>query len=53
MYADPKNEDSFFLATLRLLDENSYDNYLKSISGIRYHKTWKDLSGEYLKLLEI
>lgn len=53
MYADPKKEESFYLAALRLLDDNSYDNYLKSISGIRYHKTWKHLAGEYLKLAEM
>lgn len=52
MYADPKNEDSFYQSALRLMDENSYDNYLKLISGIRYKKTWKDLAEEYLKLAE-
>lgn len=52
MYADPKNENSFYQSALRLMDENSYDNYLKHISDIRYKKTWKDLAAEYLKLAE-
>lgn len=52
MYADPKKEDSFFTATLRLLDKNVYDNYQKFISDIHYQKTWQDLAGEYLKLLQ-
>ncbi len=52
MYADPKNEESFYQAMLRLLDKNSYDNYQKSISDIRYRKTWQDLAEEYLNILK-
>lgn len=52
MYADPKKEDSFFTASLRLLDKNVYDNYQKFISDIHYQKTWQDLVNEYLYLLE-
>ena len=52
MYADSKKEDSFFAAALRLLDRNVYDNYQKFIADIRYQKTWQDLAGEYLRLLQ-
>ena len=52
MYADPKNEESFYLAMLRLLDENSYDNYQRHIAGIRISGDWEGLSREYLKILE-
>lgn len=52
LYADPKKEDSFFQASLRLLDHNSYENYQKLIAGIRYRKTWRELAEEYLNLLE-
>ena len=51
-YADPQKEDSFFAAALRLLDANTYDNYQKFISDIRYQKTWKNLAEEYLQLLK-
>ncbi len=53
MYADPKNEESFYQAMLRLLDENSYDNYQKFIYDIHYRKTWQDLAEEYLEQLEV
>lgn len=52
MYADPKKEDSFFTASLRLLDKNVYVNYQKFISEIYYQKTWQDLADEYLSLLK-
>ncbi|MDO8430305.1 MAG: glycosyltransferase family 4 protein [bacterium] len=52
MYADPKKEDSFFSAALRLLDKNTYYNYQKFISEISYQKTWQDLASEYLNLLK-
>ena len=52
MYADPKNEESFYLAMLRLLDENSYDNYQRHIAEIRISGDWEGLSREYLKILE-
>ena len=50
MYADPKKEESFYQAILRLLDENSYDNYLKLICDIKKKKTWEDLSREYREI---
>ena len=52
LYADPLKEDSFFIAALRLLDRNSYDNYQKFIANIRHEKTWQDLAEEYLQLLK-
>lgn len=52
LYADPKNEESFFAAALELLDGDKYAKYQKLISDIRYKKTWRDLAEEYLKLLK-
>lgn len=52
MYFDPKNEESLYQAMLRLLDENTYDNYGKFISNIRSGKKWEELVSEYLKLLK-
>lgn len=51
LYADPKKEDSFFQASLRLLDPNSYENYQKLVAGIRHQKTWESLAEEYLAIL--
>lgn len=52
MYFDPKNEESLYQMMLRLLDENTYDNYQKFISNIRPGKNWDYLAIEYLKLLK-
>ncbi len=51
MYSDPKNKESFYQSMLRLLDDNSYDNYKKFILNLKTEKTWTDLSGEYLRNL--
>ena len=53
LYADPKQEESFIAAAFRLLDKKEYDNYQKLISEIKYHKTWKNLADEYLRLISL
>lgn len=52
LYADPRDEDSFVKAGLKLLDKDFYDEQQRKIAKIEYNKSWSDLAEEYLNLFK-